>query len=416
MPDFVLNAGKMWEEVEIARKNSMVIKKRANERHVIPLLRIKGTLVDLLLKRSKLVRTLLMVVIVLLTPIGLVSGFSLSGNRQSKDFQEMQVENSNLSGMNSNLVRTATQRSEEVQLPEYTYLQTEFNDGIRRLALLKTTISELSRAVILYKVKPGDNLFLIAEKYGLKPETVLWGNYEILRDNPQFLRPGQELKILPVDGVYYQWKQSDSLESVANFFKVKPEEILLWPENNLDPFITEPTLASIQEGTWLIIPGGRRALQDWGPPPISRSNPAVAAYYGSGSCGKVYQGAIGTGGFVWPTVARSLSGYDFSSIHPALDIAGAEGNAIYSTDSGVVVFVGWSEYGYGNLVVIDHGNGWQSAYAHMSVANVTCGQSVAQGELIGTVGNTGNSTGAHLHFELRNEVYGKVSLWDYVSQ
>lgn len=416
MPDFVLNAGKMWEEVEIARKNRMVIKKRDNERQVIPLLRKKDAPVDLPVKWLKLVRTLLMVVIVLLTPIGLVSGFSLSRNRQSKEFLEIQVENSNLSGMNSNLIQTATQRSEGVQMPEYTNIQNEFNDGIRRLALLKTTNSEVSRAVILYKVKPGDNVFLIAEKYGLKPETVLWGNYEILRDNPQFLRPGQELKILPVDGVYYQWKQSDSLKSVANFFKVQPEDILLWPENNLDPFITEPTLASIQEGTWLIIPGGRRALQDWGPPPISRSNPAVAAYYGSGSCGKVYQGAIGTGAFVWPTVARSLSGYDFSSIHPALDIAGAEGNAIYSTDSGVVVFAGWSEYGYGNLVVIDHGNGWQSAYAHMSVANVTCGQSVAQGEIIGAVGNTGNSTGAHLHFELRNEVYGKVSPWGYVSQ
>ncbi len=384
---------------------------RDYERQVVIIFRKICKLAGFLLKR-RWFQTSLLIGIVVLIPFRIVPGFSASTNSQSNEFQNVH----DLSELNSNSARTATQQPGEVQMPDYSYSQTEFVNGIRRLALLTTIISEESRVVTLYKVQPGDNLFLIAEKYGLQPETVLWGNYEILRDNPQFLRPGQELKILPVDGVYYQWKQSDNLESVANFFKVKPEEILLWPENNLDLFITEPALASIQEGNWLIIPGGRRALQDWGPPPISRSNPAVAAYYGSGSCGKVYQGAIGTGAFVWPTIARSLSGYDFSSIHPALDIAGAEGNAIYSSDSGVVVFAGWSEYGYGNLVVIDHGNGWQSAYAHMSVANVSCGQSVAQGEIIGAVGNTGNSTGAHLHFELRSEVYGKVSPWDHVSQ
>ncbi|MAT42721.1 MAG: hypothetical protein CL609_10290 [Anaerolineaceae bacterium] len=359
-----------------------------------------------------LIRNSLLVGIIFLIPLRIVPGYSAS--RNSFPYEDLRVRD--LVDKDSYSAITAAQQQREVQLPDYSYPQTEILNGIRRLALLTTTKSKESLAVTLYKVQPGDNLFLIAEKFGLQPETVLWGNYETLYDNPQYLRPGQELNILPVDGVYYQWKQSDSLEFVADFFKVKPQDILFWPENNLFSFISEPALASIQEGTWLIIPGGRRALQDWGPPPISRSNPAVAAYYGSGSCGKVYQGAIGTGAFVWPTVARSLSGYDFSSLHPALDIAGAEGNAIYSTDSGVVVFAGWSEYGYGNLVVIDHGNGWQSAYAHMSIANVTCGQSVTQGKLIGAVGNTGNSTGAHLHFELRSEIYGKANPWDYISQ
>jgi murein DD-endopeptidase MepM/ murein hydrolase activator NlpD len=83
----------------------------------------------------------------------------------------------------------------------------------------------------------------------------------------------------------------------------------------------------------------------------------VARYYGPGSCGVIYEGAIGTGSFVWPTTEHFLSGYTFSAIHPAIDIGGQISNAVYAADSGVVVYAGWSNYGYGNLIVIDHGNG-----------------------------------------------------------
>ncbi|HZD55791.1 MAG TPA: M23 family metallopeptidase [Anaerolineales bacterium] len=266
----------------------------------------------------------------------------------------------------------------------------------------------------MYLVQPGDNLFAIAEKYNLKPETILWGNYEVLRDNPQYLSPGQEINILPVDGAYYQWQAGDTLEEVAAFFEVEPDAILEYPGNRFDLVAVATGDINIDEATWLIIPGGRRELKDWGPPAISRSNPAAAAYYGSGYCGEIYEGAIGIGTFVWPTVARTLSGNDYSGLHRGLDIAGAEGNAVYAVDSGVVVFSGWSEYGYGNLIVIDHGTGWQSAYAHLSAAAVTCGQNVAQGSYIGAVGNTGRSTGPHLHFELQSVIYGKVNPWDFL--
>jgi murein DD-endopeptidase MepM/ murein hydrolase activator NlpD len=89
------------------------------------------------------------------------------------------------------------------------------------------------------------------------------------------------------------------------------------------------------------------------------------------------------------------------------------GNAVYAADSGVVVYAGWSNYGYGNLVVIDHGNGWQTAYAHLSAFSVGCGQSVSRGIMIGALGSTGNSTGPHLHFEM--SINGaKVNPLDYV--
>jgi LysM repeat protein len=301
-------------------------------------------------------------------------------------------------------------------LPDFSTPESTFINGIPRLVSLDTTIpNRPSVDVTTYEVKPGDNLFVIAEKYGLRPETVLWGNYEVLRDNPQFLSPGQELNILPTDGVYYQWVEGDNLNSIASFFRVEPEVILDYPGNRLLTNMTDPTTPDIAVGTWLIIPGGKRVLKDWGPPAITRSNPAVAAYYGEGYCGNIYEGAIGIGSFIWPTVATTLSGYDYSPpIHNGIDIAGAEGNAIFATDSGVVVFAGWSQYGYGYLIVLDHGNGWQSAYAHLSAVSVICGQSVAQGTVIGGLGTTGNSTGPHLHFELRNDMYGKVNPWDFL--
>lgn len=304
----------------------------------------------------------------------------------------------------------------EVDLPTFSMTIDDFTGGIPRLANLDTAIPKRpSMEVTTYEVKQGDNLFSIAEKYGLRPETVLWGNYETLRDNPQFLKPGQVLNILPTDGVYYEWEAGDNLHSIASFFKVEPEKIVEYPGNRLISDLTSSEPITISQGTWLIIPGGVRELQDWGPPAITRANPAAAAYYGAGYCGQVYEGSIGTGTFIWPTVAGYLSGYDFSSIHPGIDIAGAEGNAVFATDSGVVVFAGWSEYGYGYLIVLDHGNGWQSAYGHLSSLNVGCGQSVSMGYVIGGVGTTGNSTGTHLHFELLNLTYGKVNPWDFMS-
>jgi murein DD-endopeptidase MepM/ murein hydrolase activator NlpD len=297
----------------------------------------------------------------------------------------------------------------EIVLPPLALDQPVAYQGIPRLPNLHTTVPTRPRVeVITYTVQVGDTLFSIADKFGLKPETVLWGNFETLEDNPHLLRPEQVLNILPVDGTYYQWAEGDTLQAVAEFFDVEPQAILEYPGNRFD--LTETSLENpgIEAGRWLIIPGGKRALKDWGPPAITRSNPASASYYGAGHCGSVYEGAIGTSTFVWPTISHTISGYSYNpGVHPAIDIAGSEGTPVYATDSGVIVYAGWSNYGYGYLIVIDHGNGWQSAYAHLSAVSVGCGQSVFQGGTIGAVGNTGNSYGAHLHFEL---VYGGAKL------
>lgn len=288
--------------------------------------------------------------------------------------------------------------------------------GIPRLAEPKTIIPQRERVdIITYVVQVGDSVFSIAEQNDLRPETILWSNFDKLNDNPREIYVDMELNILPIDGLYYRYNIGESLNDIAKTYKAEVQNIIEWPGNNLDPYEIDPDNPGLADGTMLIIPGGFRELPDWGPPAISRDNPAVAAYYGEGACGAIYEGPIGGGTFVWPTPATYISGFDYDpNIHPGIDIAGAEGNAVFAVDAGVVVFAGWTNTGYGYLIVIDHGNGWQSAYAHLSGVGVICGQGVFQGSKIGGVGNTGNSSGSHLHFELQSTIYGKVNPWNYL--
>lgn len=281
--------------------------------------------------------------------------------------------------------------------------------AITRAADVHTVFPSRPRLeVIKYVVQPGDTLFGIAEKYGLEPETVLWGNYDVLQDDPHRLKPGQELNIPPVNGAVHTWHEGEGLNGVAKYFGVTARDIIEWPGNNLPPDL-DPQNPDIEPGTLLMVPGGEREIVTWSAPRITRANPAVASILGPGACGSVYDGPIGTGVFIWPTALHYISGYNYSSIHPAIDLAGRTGHAIFASDSGVVVYSGWNDWGYGYVVVLDHGNGWQTLYAHLSDINVGCGQAVFQGQVIAAMGSTGNSSGAHLHFEIMHDDYGKVN-------
>jgi murein DD-endopeptidase MepM/ murein hydrolase activator NlpD len=287
--------------------------------------------------------------------------------------------------------------------------------GIPRLAQVHTIIPSRPRQeVVKYTVVEGDTVFGIAEKFGLKPETVLWGNYSILQDNPHALQPGQELTILPSDGVYWEWSSGNTLTGFANYFGVKPEDILNSPVNNLDPAAIDPANPNIPDGTLLFIPNGKREFIAWSAPlGVTRENPASARVLGPGACDPVSGGAVGFGTFVWPANNHHLSGFDYApnANHRGIDIAGNDGEGVYATDAGVVVYAGWNNYGYGNMIMVDHGNNFQSLYAHLSGISVGCGQSVGQGDLIGAIGNTGRSSGSHLHFEIRS-LSSWVNPWD----
>lgn len=295
-----------------------------------------------------------------------------------------------------------------------------FHDGVTRLAELRTVLPARPRfEIVRYVVQPGDTIFGIAEMFNLKPETVLWGNYYILADDPHRLKPDQVLNILPVDGVYYEWHAGDGLNGVADFYGVAPEAILNWPGNNLDPeTIGDWAYPNIQPSAWLVIPGGRREFVTWSAPRITREDPAVASVFGPGACGPISDGPIGDGSFIWPSVERYVSGFDYSpsTNHYGIDIAGDEGFAIFGADDGVVVYAGWNDWGYGYTVVIDHGNGWQSLYAHLSAYHVECGSYVYEGDVIATMGSTGNSSGPHLHFELRSDEYGRPNPWNFLTR
>ncbi len=290
--------------------------------------------------------------------------------------------------------------------------------GIPRLALLHTTLPNRARFEISqYEVQSGDTVFGIAEKFGLKPQTILWGNFDILADDPHRLQPGQKLNILPGDGVLYEWHAGDGLNGVSKFYNVTPEDIVNWPTNNLNTeTIGDYANPNIEPGAKLFIPGGSRAFISWSAPLISRTDPAKAKIFGPGFCGTVIDGYIGGATFIWPSTETWLSGYDYSPAtnHWGIDVAGNLGNAIYATDSGVVVYAGWNDWGYGNVIVIDHGNGWQSLYAHLSQLYVTCGASVSQGATIAAMGSTGRSSGPHLHFELMNASGVRVNPWDFL--
>jgi hypothetical protein len=313
---------------------------------------------------------------------------------------------------------TSTPTAVPAVMPTYLTEWTGYDHGIFRMAMIHTTIPSRPRTEITtYTIQKGDTIFGIAEMFGLIPETIFWGNYYTLLDVPDNIQPGVVLNIMPEDGTYHRWSKGEGLNGVAHGYDVTPDVIVTWPGNHLDPAtLGDYAHPNIEPGTMLFVPGGRREYVTWSAPRISRSNPGVAKILGPGSCGTVVDGAVGTGSFIWPANTHRLSGYDYSPAtnHFGIDIAGALGDPIYASDNGVVVYAGWNNWGYGNVVVIDHDGGWQTLYAHMSVINVGCGQSANQGDVIGYFGSTGNSSGPHLHFEMLNESYGKVNPWNFL--
>lgn len=249
---------------------------------------------------------------------------------------------------------------------------------------LHTDISQKPRSeVVNYKVESGDTLSSIAKKFGISQETVKWANN---LDNVNQIKPGQLLKILPVTGVSHVVKSGDTLESVAKKYQAGSQAILDFPFNDV------PDDFKLTIGQLLIVPEGQiESAAPAKPKPQPQSlaqGPASAAFE-----------ALGGGKFVWPT-SGSITQY-FAWYHRGVDIANRVAPGIAASDGGTVVVAGWPDnYGYGNRVVVDHGNGYRSLYAHLSNIYVSVGQTVSRGQVIGQMGTTGRSTGIHLHLEI----------------
>ncbi len=248
-----------------------------------------------------------------------------------------------------------------------------------------TSVSEKPRSeTIDYKVESGDTLSSIANKFNVSSDTIRWAN-DLTGDR---IKPGDTLKILPVTGVSYTVKSGDTLESVAKKFSAEAQAILDFPFNDV------PDDFSLKAGQELMIPDGT-------PPEtkIPAKPKPQPQYLAQGPASPAFS-APGGAQFIWPT-GGSMTQY-FSWYHPGIDVANRSGPGIAASDGGTVVVAGWPDSsGYGNRVVIDHGNGYTSLYAHMSNIYVSAGQVVSRGQLIGQMGSTGRSTGTHLHLEIR---------------
>jgi murein DD-endopeptidase MepM/ murein hydrolase activator NlpD len=247
------------------------------------------------------------------------------------------------------------------------------------------TIADISKpknsTISVYVVREGDTLSSIAKLFGVSASTILWAN-----DLPKSatIRTGQTLTILPITGVKYTVKSGDTLASIAKKYHADAGEIASF--NGLDG-------SSLAVGTEIIIPDGEISA----PAPAKKASVTSRA----STAVSVRSGAT-IGSFMAPlssyTRTQGIHGYN------GTDLAAPSGTAIVAAASGEVIVARGSGYngGYGSYVVIQHSDGSQTLYAHQSRVIVSVGQSVVQGQVIGYVGNTGRSTGSHLHFEIRN--------------
>ena len=296
-------------------------------------------------------------------------------------------------------------------LPDMNALEiADGSDSLERQTSAVTYKPENQRTeAVKYTIESGDSLYGIAKKFDLQPETILWANYNVLYDDAHNISIGDELLIPPDDGIYVQWKESDQLQRLADKYRVEVHDVLAAPINKLD--ITNPV---IKAGDYILFPGGYRETAAFNPivyeySPNSGVKKVIA---GPGGCAWDYR-SYGNGSFIWPTASHSLVGNDFGAGHMGVDLATVDGGPIYAADGGTVIYAGAISGGYGIMVMIDHGTGYQSLYAHLSAVAVSCGQGVSQGQLIGYGGSTGNSTGPHLHFEVRYGG-GYVNPWQFL--
>lgn len=234
--------------------------------------------------------------------------------------------------------------------------------------------------IFVYTVEPGDTLSSIAQSFNLKKETLM-GENDLW--NPNRLRVGSKLKILPVDGLSHTVKKGETIDKIAKKYEVETEDIM--KQNQL----TED--AEILAQQVLIVPGAKK------------SAPVVAVATSAPSAAGSYSGPKAAGRLIWPTVGKLTQGYHRG--HTALDIGNRAKGPIYAAASGKIITskTGWNG-GYGNYIIIDHGNGMQTLYGHNEKLYVTEGQYVEQGQTIAWMGRTGRvygPTGIHLHFEVR---------------
>ena len=232
-----------------------------------------------------------------------------------------------------------------------------------------------------YAIQTGDTVGKIAAKFGVSEDTIYWEN----NINPKtLLKPGNKIRVLPVTGVKHAVGRGETVQTIAKKYDSSAQAIVDWPYNT---FVNDETF-ELAVGQTLIVPDGVK-------PDEVQVSPRAAIARLTPDAGTV----TASGDWVWPAAGKITQGFVW--YHKGIDIANKEGPAVVAADSGRVIAVLSTKYGYGNYIIIDHGNGFQTQYAHLAGFRVEAGQNIAKGAVIGIMGSTGRSTGTHLHFEIR---------------
>mgnify|MGYP000850313058 CR=1 FL=1 len=264
------------------------------------------------------------------------------------------------------------------------------NDGVLTTAFsfddLDASMVEIPtrETITTYIVESGDTLSSIAEQFGVSTNTIRWAN-EIPPKST--IRVGQQLVILPITGVRHTVVKGDTISTIAKKYQADIDEVASY--NNIEKN------EGLKIGTIIIIPNGEIKVTS----PVkntntsSKSTPNTKTSESSKPSSNNY--------FIRPIKGIKTQG--FHGPYNAIDIGAPVGTTIVAAADGTVITAkpsGWNG-GYGGLTIIQHANGSQSLYAHQSSINVSVGQKVSQGQKIGESGNTGRSTGPHLHLEFR---------------
>ena len=238
-----------------------------------------------------------------------------------------------------------------------------------------TLISNLPKGETTeYRVQEGDTVSSISQKFGVNIDTIIWENN---LKSVGAIKVGQILKILPVSGVKHTVKRGETIYSIAKDFQVDAQNIIDYPFNT---FANDETF-SLSAGQELIIPDG-----------IKPKEVVIDKTRYTARTVAPIPGVVGEGNFMWPTSGAISQRYAW--YHQAVDIANRSNPDVVASQGGTVVTAGWNAGGYGNYVVIDHGNGYKTLYAHLLNNSIV----VKAGQRV--MGSTGRSTGTHLHFEV----------------
>lgn len=253
----------------------------------------------------------------------------------------------------------------------------------------KSNVSKqaLRETIITYIVKQGDTLSSIAKEFGISVNTILWENR--LRSR-HFIKPGQKLTILPTSGISHYVKRGESISRISKKYGIPEEKILAFNELAQNSLIYPGQRLIIPEGEPLYTATSNKKPEKTGP--IQQIKKLLTPK-------PKQKKKISSNKLLWPTDGRVITQY-YNWRHHGLDLDGITGDPIYSVDDGVVEISAWNNGGYGYQVLVNHENGIKTRYAHCSKLLLKPGDRIKKGDIVCLMGNTGRSTGSHLHFEV----------------